>query len=87
MPACNQQTVLGLNQGADITRESCERLDREDPLAATREAFTLPDGVIYLDNNSLGPAPKATGPRLAQVMPPRHVRCLLCSAHCSCMRL
>jgi kynureninase len=36
-----------------------EALDRADPLAAYRDAFVLPAGVIYLLGHSLGPAPKA----------------------------
>jgi kynureninase len=35
-------------------RETARLLDAEDPLAAIREEFVLPDGVIYLDGNSLG---------------------------------
>jgi kynureninase len=38
---------------------SAADLDRADPLASFREAFALPEGVIYLDGNSLGARPKA----------------------------
>ena len=46
------------------TRDDCVRRDRGDPLAALREQFVLPDDVIYLDGNSLGPLPKATAERV-----------------------
>jgi kynureninase len=36
-----------------------EAADAADPLAGFRERFRLPPGVIYLDGNSLGPAPEA----------------------------
>jgi kynureninase len=42
-------------------------LDAADPLAAMRARFSLPEGVIYLDGNSLGPLPVATPGRLAEV--------------------
>ena len=50
------------------TRAACEALDAADPLAAWRERFALPEGVIYLDGNSLGPLPKATAAALEEVV-------------------
>lgn len=43
-------------------------LDAGDPLAEYRARFHVPDGVIYLDGNSLGCLPKATPDRLAEVV-------------------
>ena len=43
-----------------LTRAACEALDAAEPLAAWRQRFVLPNGVLYLDGNSLGPLPKAT---------------------------
>jgi len=41
-------------------------MDAADPLAAFVTEFALPEGVVYLNGNSLGPAPKAALTRLAQ---------------------
>jgi len=51
-----------------LTRADLEALDRADPLRPYRGRFVLPEGVIYLDGNSLGALPAATPARLAQVI-------------------
>ena len=48
-----------------ITRDDCARRDAEDALAPLRDQFMLPEGVIYVDGNSLGALPRATPARVA----------------------
>ena len=45
-----------------------EALDAADPLAPLRGLFHIPDGLVYLDGNSLGVLPAATAARVAQVV-------------------
>jgi kynureninase len=51
-----------------IDRTTFAALDRDDALAAFRGEFVLPQGVIYLDGNSLGALPRATAARVARVV-------------------
>ncbi|MES2117038.1 MAG: kynureninase [Pseudomonadota bacterium] len=49
-------------------RTDCQERDAHDPLAALRDQFDLPQGVIYLDGNSLGARPKAALARAQDVI-------------------
>jgi kynureninase len=50
------------------TLADCLALDAADPLRSLRHLFSLPEGVIYLDGNSLGVLPVATAQRVAEVV-------------------
>jgi kynureninase len=51
-----------------MTRNDCLALDAGDALAPLRQHFDLPEGVIYLDGNSLGARPKAALARAQDVI-------------------
>lgn len=49
-----------------LSREQCTEMDARDPLRIVRDRFVVPDGMIYLDGNSLGLMPKSAPARLAK---------------------
>lgn len=42
------------------TRQACIAADAADPMRALKDQFILPEGVIYLDGNSLGARPRTS---------------------------
>jgi kynureninase len=50
------------------TLAAARALDRSDTLAAFRDRFQVPAGIIYLDGNSLGALPRSVPPRLDEVV-------------------
>jgi len=51
-----------------FTLAEARAADAADPLRPLRERFRLPEGLVYLDGNSLGPLPKAAAARLGEVV-------------------
>ena len=50
------------------TLQDCQAQDAADPLRPLRDLFDIPEGVIYLDGNSLGVMPKTAAARAAEVV-------------------
>jgi kynureninase len=52
----------------DDARTLAGERDAADPLAAVRERFTLPEHLVYLDGNSLGPLPVGVSAAVADAV-------------------
>jgi kynureninase len=59
---------MGAMSKPDSSRDAFVARDTLDPLAALRDSFDLPPGVIYLDGNSLGALPKRTAARVGELI-------------------
>ena len=51
-----------------MDRAACEKLDRECPLTHCRERFSLPEGMLYFNGNSLGALPKTAATDIGRVV-------------------
>jgi kynureninase len=56
------------NESPGTARETALALDAKSPLRGHRDRFDLPDGVVYLDGNSLGALPRSVADRVAEVV-------------------
>jgi kynureninase len=57
-----------MSSAAMTSREACVARDSVDPLHAFRDRFVIPEGIIYLDGNSLGPMPRAAAATLGRTI-------------------
>jgi kynureninase len=62
------KSAEAIGRTAGLSRADCLARDAADPLARFRERFLLPEGVIYLDGNSLGPLCTDVRARLLDVV-------------------
>lgn len=60
-------TLYSPSDSSPTTRDQAIRTDLQHPFRRQRTAFSLPEGVIYLNGNSLGPPPRDALTRLAHV--------------------
>ncbi len=59
---------FGVSKMSLIDRAQCVALDAQDPLAFARARFDMPEGIVYLDGNSLGALPKETAAQITEVI-------------------
>jgi len=51
-----------------MTREQAAALNRVDPFASVRDRFVIPQGLVYLDGNSLGLMPRGAPERAEEIL-------------------
>ena len=59
---------MKLKPAMNTTQQDCQALDTQDSLRELRHQFVLPEGLIYLDGNSLGVLPKTAAARVANAV-------------------
>jgi kynureninase len=62
------EKTAGSKTGMPMTRAEAQALDKEDAFASLRGAFEMPEAVIYLDGNSLGPMQAVTRRHIEDVV-------------------
>lgn len=60
--------MTALTENGPIDRDSLSPMDSADPLAPFRERFLIPDDLIYMNGNSLGPLTIAAKERMHSVV-------------------
>ena len=48
--------------------KTAQELDAIDPLGHLRTSFQMPEGMVYLDGNSLGPMPKTAPDAMSRLL-------------------
>jgi len=60
--------LVGVTLTGRLSRADAVARDDADPLRDRRDLFSLPEGIVYLDGNSLGALPRAVPERVAAVV-------------------
>ena len=68
MRRLSEPSCANFNHMTMTTLKDCCAFDAQDPLRGLRQQFSLPEGVIYLDGNSLGALPNTAADRVAKAV-------------------